>query len=248
MVAKKVAGNARVTSSRGAPSRTAAKAAGLEPTKTTPASGGESDVHVARAVKTKKAGADSKSSDAHREGSAGGRARIGTGATTPKGGSHGGRHVDVGDSTSAGPVERSKRQTSRLSEFRGKPLVLYFYPKDDTPGCTREACNFQEELPEFKRLKVQVVGVSSDSAERHRKFADKYGLEFPLLVDADRAFANACGVIGEKVLYGKRSIGVVRTTFVVDKSGVIRHVFRSVKVDGHAEQVKAVLSELRTHS
>jgi peroxiredoxin Q/BCP len=135
-----------------------------------------------------------------------------------------------------------------LAEFRGKPLVLYFYPKDDTPGCTREACNFQEKLAEFKRAKVQVVGVSADSAERHRKFANKYGLQFPLLVDADRAFANACGVIGEKVLYGKRSIGVIRSTFIVDEKGIVRHVFRNVKVDGHAEQVKSALADLRARS
>jgi thioredoxin-dependent peroxiredoxin len=128
--------------------------------------------------------------------------------------------------------------------LKGKRLVLYFYPKDDTPGCTREACGFQEGLGQIKKLKAQVVGVSSDSVERHQKFAAQYGLSFPLLVDADKVFANACGVIGEKVLYGKRSVGVIRSTFIIDEAGTIRRIFRNVKVDGHLEEVLAALKEL----
>ena len=131
-----------------------------------------------------------------------------------------------------------------LSSFRGKNLVLYFYPKDDTPGCTREACCFQEKLSAFKKAKVVVVGVSADPVQRHRKFADKYGLSFPLLVDENKQFAAACGVIGEKVLYGKRSVGIVRTTFVVDKAGTIRRVFRKVKVDGHTDEVLAAIKAM----
>jgi len=132
-----------------------------------------------------------------------------------------------------------------LSGFKGSWLVLYFYPKDDTPGCTREACSFQENLGAITRMKANVVGISSDSAARHRKFADKYQLSFPLLVDEDRAFAVACGVVGEKVLYGKRSLGVIRTTFIVDDMGIVRRVFRKVRVEGHTEEVLDALRSLR---
>lgn len=131
-----------------------------------------------------------------------------------------------------------------MSELLGKPFVVYFYPKDDTPGCTREACSFQEHLAGFKRAKVKVVGISADSVQRHRKFANKYGIDFPLLVDEDKKYMTACGVIGEKVLYGKRSIGIIRTTFVVDKAGYIHRVFRKVKVDGHTEAVLETLAEV----
>jgi peroxiredoxin Q/BCP len=150
----------------------------------------------------------------------------------------------VGDPLPAARLLDQNGQVRDLADLRGKRLVLYFYPKDDTPGCTREACSFQENLASFKKAKVHVVGVSGDSVERHRKFADKYHLSFPLLVDADRKFATACGVIGEKVLYGKRSIGLIRSTFIVDENGTVRRIFRNVKVDGHTEQVKTALSEL----
>ncbi len=131
----------------------------------------------------------------------------------------------------------------KLSSLRAKRLVVYFYPKDDTPGCTREACSFQEGLTRLRRLGAGVVGISSDSAEKHRKFADKHSLSFPLLVDEGRAYAKRCGVLGEKTLYGKKSIGVIRTTFVLDEDRRIRRVFRNVKVDGHTEQVIAALKE-----
>lgn len=132
----------------------------------------------------------------------------------------------------------------KISSFRGSKLVLYFYPKDDTPGCTKEACSFQENLSGFRRAKAKVVGISADSSARHRKFADKYGLAFPLLVDEGKSYASTCGVIGEKVLYGKTSLGVIRTTFVVDREGKIFRIFRKVKVDGHTEAVLAALQQL----
>lgn len=132
----------------------------------------------------------------------------------------------------------------RLSDLRGEKLVVYFYPKDDTPGCTREACSFQENLASFHRLGAKVVGISGDSSAKHRKFADKYSLSFPLLVDEGRAYAERCGVLGEKKLYGKTSIGVIRTTFVLDADGRIHRVFRNVKVDGHTEKVIQALTEL----
>jgi thioredoxin-dependent peroxiredoxin len=152
--------------------------------------------------------------------------------------------IDVGDRLPAFELADQDGNHIKSSQLEGRRLVLYFYPKDDTPGCTQEACSFQENLNRLEKMKVQVVGVSSDSSERHRKFADKYHLGFPLLVDADRALANACGVIGEKVLYGRTSLGVVRTTLIVDESGVVRRVFRKVKVGGHTEEVIQALEEL----
>ncbi len=132
----------------------------------------------------------------------------------------------------------------KLSSLRGRKLVVYFYPKDDTPGCTREACSFTENLTRFRRLGATVVGISADSAERHRKFTDKYQLGFPLLVDEGRRYAERCGVLGEKTLYGKTSIGVIRTTFVIDERGRVARIFRKVKVDGHTEEVLKSLKEL----
>jgi peroxiredoxin Q/BCP len=132
-----------------------------------------------------------------------------------------------------------------IAEFIGQPLVIYFYPKDDTPGCTREACSFQENFAALKKLNAKVIGISADSVARHRKFADKYGLKFSLLVDDDKSYMTKCGVIGEKVLYGKRSMGIIRTTFIVDPSGKIYRVFRKVKVDGHTNEVLTVLKELK---
>lgn len=153
--------------------------------------------------------------------------------------------ISVGSALPKAKLLDQDGKSIELSQFKGSWLVVYFYPKDDTPGCTREACNFQEQLATFKRQSAVVVGVSPDNALRHRKFADKYGLTFPLLVDEDKSFATACGVIGEKVLYGKRSLGVIRSTLIVDPSGVIRQTFHKVKVDGHTEVVLQALQSLR---
>jgi thioredoxin-dependent peroxiredoxin len=127
------------------------------------------------------------------------------------------------------------------SDFRGRRLVLYFYPKNDTPGCTRQALAFEEHRAAFAALGTSVVGVSRDSLERHRKFADKYALRFPLLSDTDLNAHRAFGVWGEKMMYGKPVLGVIRTTFVIDPVGRIERIFRNVKVDGHAEAVIAAL-------
>lgn len=123
-----------------------------------------------------------------------------------------------------------------LSDLRGKNhTVLYFYPKDDTPGCTTEACEFRDSIGRFKGIKV--FGVSPDSVASHKKFADKFGLPFPLLADEGHRLAEACGVWGEKSLYGKKYMGVFRTTFVVGPDGKIEQVWQNVKPDGHAQQV-----------
>lgn len=154
------------------------------------------------------------------------------------------RTLEVGDPLPDFELANQAGRMVSSSTLRGRRLVLYFYPKDDTPGCTREACSFQEGLHQLKKLDTQVVGVSADSVERHQRFADKYHLTFPLLVDSDRSLARACGVLGEKVLHGKRSIGVIRSTFIVDEGGMVRHIFRNVKVDGHLEQVLTAVGQL----
>jgi peroxiredoxin Q/BCP len=131
-----------------------------------------------------------------------------------------------------------------LSEFRGRPLVLYFYPKDMTPGCTTEACDFRDNLARIARHGAAVVGISADSVARHRKFADKEGLSFPLLADEDRTIVEAYGVWKEKTLYGRKFMGIERTTYVVDADGRIAHVFEKVKVKGHVDAVIDVLERM----
>jgi thioredoxin-dependent peroxiredoxin len=126
-----------------------------------------------------------------------------------------------------------------LADFKGRKVVVYFYPKDDTPGCTKEACGFNDALAQFTEASVPVLGVSSDDAASHQRFRNKYGLEFPLLTDADHAVMEAYGAWGEKTLYGKKSIGVIRSTFLVDEDGRIQKAWYSVKADGHAEKVLA---------
>ena len=128
-----------------------------------------------------------------------------------------------------------------LSGFRGRKVVLYFYPKDNTPGCTRQACAFAGSFAEFQKLNVIVIGISRDSVESHRKFAEKYNLPFILLSDPELQAIQAYGVWQEKKLYGKSSMGVVRTTFIIDESGVIAEVMPKVKPDTNAADVLALL-------
>ena len=132
----------------------------------------------------------------------------------------------------------------KLKDLRSKAVVLYFYPKDDTPGCTREACAFRDNQAALKKKGVVVLGVSGDSLASHDKFKAKYKLNFPLLSDPDKEVAKKYGAWGEKVLYGKKTVGMIRSTFVIDGEGVVRKVFPRVKVDGHAEKVLEVVSEL----
>jgi peroxiredoxin Q/BCP len=125
------------------------------------------------------------------------------------------------------------------SSLAGQKTVVYFYPKDDTSGCTVEACGFQEKLPTIPNAKV--IGVSPDGVKSHRKFADKFSLSFDLLADTDHALAEACGVWVEKSMYGKKYMGIERTTFVIDENGIVTKVFTKVKPAGHAEEVIAAL-------
>ncbi len=125
-----------------------------------------------------------------------------------------------------------------LSQFRGKKeVVLYFYPKDDTPGCTKEACSFRDASPKFSGKDVQVLGVSLDDLDSHSKFRSKYSLNFPLLSDSDHKVADAYGVYKLKNMYGKEFWGIERSTFIIDKSGKIKKTFRRVSVDGHTDEV-----------
>lgn len=132
----------------------------------------------------------------------------------------------------------------KLSDFKGHPVVLYFYPKDMTPGCTAEACGFRDASQEFERLNAVVLGISPDSPSSHQKFIAKYQLPFPLLSDPDHTIAEKYGVWQEKTLYGKTTKGIVRTTFIIDSTGKVRKVFPKVKVQGHAEEVIAALKAL----
>ncbi|TWU39918.1 putative peroxiredoxin bcp [Novipirellula aureliae] len=125
----------------------------------------------------------------------------------------------------------------KLSELKGKPVVIYFYPRDNTPGCTKEACAFRDRYDELKELGAQLFGVSTDSAESHTKFRDKHSLPFPLLVDADHAMSEKYGAWREKNMYGKKSMGIQRSTYLIDSSGKVAHVWKRVKVDGHDQQV-----------
>ena len=128
-----------------------------------------------------------------------------------------------------------------LKDLKGRSVVLYFYPKDDTPGCTREACAFRDAQAAIKKTGAVVLGVSPDSLESHGKFKTKYKLNFPLLSDPDKAVAKQYGAFGEKVLYGKKVVGMIRSTFVIGPDGIVRKVFPRVRVDGHDEQVLAAL-------
>ena len=132
----------------------------------------------------------------------------------------------------------------KLSDLRGKPVVLYFYPKDDTPGCTTEACGFRDSAAAFKKLKAQVIGVSKDSVARHDKFKAKYGLTFPLVSDEDGKICERYGTWIEKSLYGRKYMGIDRATFLIDKDGVVRKTWRKVKVPGHVAEVQDALKAL----
>jgi peroxiredoxin Q/BCP len=132
----------------------------------------------------------------------------------------------------------------KLSSLRGAAVVLYFYPKDDTPGCTREACGFRDSKAKFAKHGAVVLGVSPDSPASHEKFRAKYKLPFTLLADEGHKVAEKYGAWREKNMYGKKSMGIARSTFVIDAAGTVAKVFKAVKVDGHDEQVLEVLKTL----
>jgi peroxiredoxin Q/BCP len=131
-----------------------------------------------------------------------------------------------------------------LSDLRGKNVVLYFYPKDDTPGCTIEAQDFNADIEEFKKLDAIILGASRDSVKKHIKFIDKYSLGFNLLSDEESTLCDSYGVLKEKSMFGKKYIGIDRSTFIIDKKGNVAKVFRSVKINGHVKEILEFLKEL----
>ena len=131
-----------------------------------------------------------------------------------------------------------------LSALKGKPVVLYFYPKDDTPGCTTEACGFRDMLPDFSKVKAAVIGVSRDSVAAHDKFKAKYKLPFALASDADGKTSDAYGTWVEKSMYGRKYMGMERATFLIDGKGIVRNIWRKVKVPGHVEEVLEAVKAL----
>ena len=147
----------------------------------------------------------------------------------------------VGSKAPAFALKDQDGKTVRLSQFKGKRLVVYFYPKADTPGCTQQSCNLRDAFPQLKRLKATVVGISPDPPEKQKKFDDKYGLGFPLLADTDHAVADAWGVWGEKSLYGRKFMGIVRSAFVVDEKGKLAGVFYKVSPKDTVPKAQEVL-------
>ncbi len=151
--------------------------------------------------------------------------------------------LGAGDKAPAFTLPDQDGKKVSLRDFAGKPVVVYFYPADDTPGCTKEACQFNDNLRAFSRTGAAVVGISPDGAEKHGKFRAKYGLRFPLLSDENHAVMARYGAWGEKTLYGKKSVGVIRSTFLVGPDGVVQRAWYHVKADGHAEKVLAEIGD-----
>jgi peroxiredoxin Q/BCP len=154
------------------------------------------------------------------------------------------KKVEAGDKAPAFTLPDQSGNKVKRSDFEGKWLVLYFYPKDDTPGCTTEACDFTDGLKSFEKLNASVLGVSRDSLESHKKFIAKYKLKVTLLSDPDHKVMEKYGAFGIKKMYGKEVEGVIRSTFLIDPKGKIAYAWRSVKATGHADKVREKLEQL----
>ncbi|MEM9368102.1 MAG: thioredoxin-dependent thiol peroxidase [Planctomycetota bacterium] len=154
--------------------------------------------------------------------------------------------IEAGKKAPAFTLKDQDGNTVKLSELKGTPVVLYFYPRDDTPGCTKEACAFRDRYAELEGTGARLLGVSGDDAESHQKFRAKYELPFPLLVDKDCKVAEKYGAYREKNMYGKKSMGIQRSTFIIDAAGKVARVWKRVKVDGHDDQVLEAISELES--
>jgi len=154
--------------------------------------------------------------------------------------------LEEGQKAPAFTLQADDGSKVKLADLKGSPVVLYFYPADDTPGCTREACAFRDRSAELKKLGAKVIGISPDDVASHVKFKNKFNLNFPLLADPDHAVAEKFGAWREKNMYGKKKMGIARSTFLIGADGVIKKVWRAVKVDGHDEAVIDALRALDT--
>ncbi|MEL6898693.1 MAG: thioredoxin-dependent thiol peroxidase [Planctomycetota bacterium] len=152
--------------------------------------------------------------------------------------------IEAGSKAPAFNLKSDSGEAVRLSSLKGSPVVVYFYPKDDTPGCTRQACAFRDRSDELQQLGVRVLGVSGDTVESHQAFRDKFTLNFPLLADIGNKTAEKYGAYREKNMYGKKSMGIQRSTFLIDAEGKVVKVWKRVRVDGHDQQVLDAISEL----
>jgi len=150
--------------------------------------------------------------------------------------------IEPGKKAPAFTLKDQSGKTHKLSEYAGRPVILYFYPKDDTPGCTKEACAFRDSYDEYLARDAVILGVSRDGEESHRKFKQKHDLPFTLLSDPDHEVAEAYGVWAEKSMYGRKSMGIVRSTFVIAPDGTIARAMRGIKVPGHSDKVLEALA------
>jgi peroxiredoxin Q/BCP len=147
--------------------------------------------------------------------------------------------LTVGDKAPDFKTTNQDGEKVALSDFKGQKVVLYFYPKDDTPGCTKEACSFRDGWSKFRRKKIAVLGVSADDEKSHKKFADKFSLPFPLLADTDKKIVKDYGAWGEKNMYGRKYMGIRRVTYLIDEKGKVAAVWPKVKPEGHADELLA---------
>lgn len=152
-----------------------------------------------------------------------------------------GKELEIGDKAPELAIPDQDGTRVSLKDLKGKQVVLYFYPKDDTPGCTKESCDFRDSMAAIKKTGAVILGVSLDGQASHRKFIKKFSLPFPLLSDEQKTVSNAYGVYKEKSMYGKKYWGIERSTFVIDTDGTLKRIFRKVKVDGHVDEVLAAL-------
>lgn len=155
--------------------------------------------------------------------------------------------VEEGKSAPAFSLPSTEGRKVSLKDFKGRPVVLYFYPKDNTSGCTAEACSFRDHFEAYSESKAVVLGVSPDDETSHDKFKTKFGLPFTLLSDKDHAVSEKYGVWQQKSMYGRKYMGIVRSTFIIDANGRIAKIFPKVKVNGHAQEVLEALKELESH-
>jgi peroxiredoxin Q/BCP len=154
------------------------------------------------------------------------------------------KELNAGDKAPAFSLKDTEGKTVKLSDYKGKKVVLYFYPRDMTPGCTKEACGFRDDYAQLKKRGVEILGVSGDDQTSHQKFTEKYSLPFTLLSDPNHEMMEKYGAWGEKNMYGKKIMGVLRSTFIIDEEGRVAHIFRKVKTDTHSQDVLKIIDQM----